>query len=103
MLNSVFPWSISMHIEHHPLVHDFPEQRAELHDLRQADPDFARLADEYESLDKRICRIEEGIELLADDALAVLKRERVDLKDQVATRLAPPAPPAAQCCGCCKG
>jgi hypothetical protein len=89
-----------MHIDHHPLVHDFPAQRAELHDLRQADPDFGRLADEYEALDKRICRIEEGIELLADDALTLLKRERVDLKDQVAKRL---AAPAAQCCGCCKG
>ncbi|MCG4452128.1 MULTISPECIES: YdcH family protein [unclassified Pseudomonas] len=89
-----------MHIEHHPLIHDFPELRAELHDLRQADSEFARLADEYETLDKRICRVEEGIEVLADDALAVLKRERVDLKDQVAKRL---APPAAQCCGCCKG
>jgi uncharacterized protein YdcH (DUF465 family) len=89
-----------MHIDHHPLVHDFPEQRAALPDLRQADPDFARLADEYEALDKRICRVEDGIELLADDALALLKRERVDLKDQVAKRL---AAPAAQCCGCCKG
>ena len=89
-----------MHIEHHPLIHDFPEQRAELHDLRQADPDFARLTEDYEALDKRICRIEDGIELLADDALTVLKRERVELKDQVAKRL---AAPAAQCCGCCKG
>jgi uncharacterized protein YdcH (DUF465 family) len=100
MLGTVIPWSISMHIDHHPLVHDFPEQRAELRDLRQTDPDFARLADEYEALDKRICRVEDGVELLADDALALLKRERVDLKDQVAKRL---APPAAQCCGCCKG
>ncbi|WP_372875042.1 YdcH family protein [Pseudomonas sp.] len=89
-----------MHIDHHPLVHDFPEQPAELHDLRQADPGFARLADEYEALDKRICRVEDGVELLADDALTLLKRERVDLKDQVAKRL---AAPAAQCCGCCKG
>lgn len=100
MLGTVILWSIRMHIEHHPLIHDFPEQRTELHDLRQTDPDFARLAEGYEALDKRICRIEDGVELLADDALAVLKRERVELKDQVAKRL---APPAAQCCGCCKG
>ncbi|MDM8350942.1 YdcH family protein [Pseudomonas sp. sp1636] len=89
-----------MHIEHHPLAHDFPEQRAELHALRQTDPDFARLADEYEALDKRICRVEDGVELLADDALTALKRERVELKDQLATRL---APPVTHCCGGCKG
>ncbi|SFP18081.1 hypothetical protein SAMN05216190_10629 [Pseudomonas borbori] len=99
MLILVIFWSISMHIEHHPLVHDFPEQRAELHELRQNDPDFARLADDYEALDKRICRVEEGIELLADDALTALKQQRVELKDRVASRLKP----ATTCCGCCQG
>ncbi len=88
-----------MHIEHHPLVHDFPELRAELHALRQADPAFARLADEYEALDKRICRVEDGVEVLADDALNALKHQRVELKDQIASRLKP----AASCCGCCQG
>jgi uncharacterized protein YdcH (DUF465 family) len=89
-----------MHIEHHPLVHDFPELRAELHALRQSDPQFARLADEYEVLDKRICRVEEGIEVLANDALNALKLQRVELKDQVASRL---KPAASHCCGCCQG
>lgn len=88
-----------MHIEHHPLVHDFPELRAELHALRQSDPAFASLAEEYEALDKRICRVEDGIEVLADDALSALKQQRVELKDRVASRLKP----AATCCGCCQG
>ena len=89
-----------MHVEHHPLIKDFPELRESLHQLRQSDADFARLATEYEVLDKRICRIEEGTELLAEDALNALKRQRVEFKDQVAKRLAPPAP---QCCGHCQG
>jgi hypothetical protein len=89
-----------MPIEHHSLVHDFPELRAELEALRQSDPDFSRLADEYEALDKRICRVEEGAEVLADDALHALKQQRVELKDQLASRL---KPAASHCCGCCQG
>lgn len=92
-----------MHVEHHPLIKDFPELRGALHELRQGDADFARLADTYETLDKRICRIEAGSELLADDALYALKQERVGLKDDRARRL---TRAAGQCCGCgngCKG
>nr|WP_298135932.1 YdcH family protein [uncultured Pseudomonas sp.] len=89
-----------MHVEHHPLVKDFPELRDTLHQLRQDDAEFARLASAYEVLDKRICRIEEGSELLAESALNALKHERVALKDQLAQRL---SPPAKQCCGCCQG
>ena len=89
-----------MHVEHHPLIKDFPELRAELHSLRQADREFARLAEEYEALDKRICRIEEGTELLDDGALGALKQVRVELKDQLARRL---KRAAGQCCGCGNG
>ncbi|WP_347507278.1 YdcH family protein [Pseudomonas anguilliseptica] len=92
-----------MHVEHHPLIKDFPELRGALHELRQGDADFARLADIYESLDKRICRIEAGSGLLADAALLVLKQERVGIKDDLARRL---KRAAGQCCGCgngCKG
>jgi hypothetical protein len=51
-----------MHVEHHPLNKDFPELHAALHELRVNDAHFARLADEYEALDKRICRVEDGVE-----------------------------------------
>jgi uncharacterized protein YdcH (DUF465 family) len=89
-----------MHVEHHPLIKDFPELRAELHSLRQGDEEFARLAEEYEVLDKRICRIEEGSELLDDAALGLLKQARVGLKDHLAGRLKRAAGP---CCGCGNG
>jgi uncharacterized protein YdcH (DUF465 family) len=86
-----------MHVEHHPLIKDFPELRAELQRLRQDDHEFAQLAEEYEVLDKRICRIEDGIELLDDTALSLLKQARVGLKDNLARRL---KRAAGQCCGC---
>lgn len=89
-----------MHVEHHPLIKDFPELRGALHELRLGDADFARLADTYETLDKRICRIEAGSERLADQALLALKQERVGLKDDLARRL---KRAAGQCCGCGNG
>ena len=92
-----------MHVEHHPLIKDFPELREQLHHLRQDDAEFARLAEEYEALDKRICRIEDGIELLDDVTLSALKLNRVAMKDELARQL---KRAAGQCCGCgngCKG
>jgi uncharacterized protein len=89
-----------MYVEHHSLIKDFPELRGALHDLQVSDADFARLADTYEALDKLICRIEAGDEVLADNALSALKQERVVLKDDVARRL---KRAAGQCCGCGKG
>ncbi|WP_322979645.1 YdcH family protein [Pseudomonas sp. C11] len=92
-----------MHVEHHPLVHDFPELRQELQRLRQQDAQFSRQADEYEALDKRICRIEDGVELLDDVTLQALKLSRVALKDDLARQL---KRAGGQCCGCgngCKG
>ena len=89
-----------MHVEHHPLIKDFPELRGALHDLRMDDADFARLADTYETLDKRICRIEAGGELLADGALLALKQERVAMKDDIARDI---KRASGSCCGGCCG
>lgn len=89
-----------MHVEHHPLVQDFPELRGELQRLRQEDQHFARQAEEYEALDKRICRVEDGIELLDEAALGRLKQERVTLKDDLARQL---KRASGQCCGCGNG
>ena len=92
-----------MHVDHHPLVHDFPELRSELQHLRQHDEHFARQAEEYEALDKRICRVEDGIELLDDVTLGALKLNRVAMKDALARQL---KRASGHCCGCgngCKG
>ncbi|MBD9415663.1 DUF465 domain-containing protein [Pseudomonas sp. PDM16] len=89
-----------MHVEHHPLAKDFPELRSELQRLRQENQHFARQAEEYEVLDKRICRVEDGAELLDDASLGRLKLARVALKDDLARQL---RIAAGQCCGCGNG
>ena len=89
-----------MDVEHHPLIKDFPEKREQLQKLRQEDPAFARKADEYEALDKRICRVEDGVETLDDTALNALKQERVAMKDDIARDL---KRASGSCCGGCCG
>lgn len=72
-----------MNIEHHPLTQDFPQLRERLHALKLADTHFARRAADYEALDKRIVRAEDGIEPVADEALETLKKLRLALKDEI--------------------
>ena len=89
-----------MPLEHHPLSREFPEYRQQLQALHASDAQFAHMAQNYEALDKRICRIEDGIELLDDVALNQLKQGRVALKDDLARQL---KIAAGQCCGCGNG
>lgn len=76
-----------MNVEHHPLVHEFPEHRETLHRLKLTDTHFARLASEYEDIDKEIVRIEDDIESASDVVLETLKKRRLLLKDQLYARL----------------
>ena len=70
-----------MHVDHHPLIKEFPEYRERIHQLKMGDPEFRKLAEEFEVIDKEICRIEEDIEASSDDRLEVLKKKRVFFKD----------------------
>lgn len=72
-----------MHVEHHPLIKEFPEHRERIHSLKVSDSRFARLADEYEEVDKHICRAEDGAEGYDDDHMHKLKADRLRLKDEV--------------------
>lgn len=90
-----------MHVEHHPLIKDFPEKREQLQKLRMESPLFARKAEEYEALDTRICRAEDGAETLDEAALNALKQERVALRDDIARDLKRAS--GGSCCGGCCG
>lgn len=80
-----------MNVEHHPLVKEFPEHRETLHHLKLNDPHFARLATDYEEVDKQIVRIEDSVEAASDQRLEDLKKQRLHLKDQLYARLTAPA------------
>ena len=76
-----------MAIEHHPLITEFPEHREAIHTLKMENAHFQRLMETYESIDKEIVRMEEGIETPADEVLTGLKKERLELKDQLGEML----------------
>lgn len=76
-----------MPLEHHPLNREFPQHHEALRKLMQSDARFARLAAEYDALDKRIYEIEDGRSASDDLTLQGLKLQRVGLKDEIATLL----------------
>ncbi|MCS4505960.1 hypothetical protein KBTX_00607 [wastewater metagenome] len=72
-----------MQIEKHDLVHEFPEFRERIHELKMNDRHFARLFDEYHEVDHEVRRIEEGNETPSDDYVEDRKKRRVQLKDEL--------------------
>ncbi|MCS1406910.1 MAG: hypothetical protein M2R45_00065 [Verrucomicrobia subdivision 3 bacterium] len=70
-------------LEKHDLVHELPEYRDRIHDLKVSNAYFARLFDEYHEVDHEIHRIEKGIETPSDDYTNARKSRRLELKDQL--------------------
>ena len=69
--------------EKHDLIHEFPEYKDQIHDLKTNNTHFAKLFDEYHEVEHEVRRIEENIETTSDDYLEELKKKRLDLKDQL--------------------
>jgi uncharacterized protein YdcH (DUF465 family) len=69
--------------EKHDLVHEFPEHKDRIHDLKVSDEHFASMFEEYHQLDHEIHRIETGVENSSDDYLEQQKKERLLLKDKL--------------------
>lgn len=76
-----------MPIEHHSLITEFPDHRETIHSLKQENAHFHKLMEKYEETDKQIVRMEEGIETPEDAVLTQLKKERLDLKDELLSML----------------
>lgn len=77
--------------EHHDLNNEFPDLKDRIEQLRLSNRDFAKLADEYDAVDKEIWRIEEQIENPSDSYTEDLKKKRVRLKDRLYAMLTAPA------------
>ena len=73
--------------EKHDLVHELPEYKERIHELKTSDRHFARLFDEYHEVDHEIHRIEEGVETPDDAYLEGRKKLRLHLKDQLLAML----------------
>jgi len=69
--------------EKHDLIHELPEYRDQIHNLKASNNHFARLFDEYHEVDHEVHRIESGVENTSDDYLEERKKARLNLKDQL--------------------
>jgi len=72
-----------MHIDQHALVHELPEFRDKIHELKLNNAHFEKLFDKYHELDHEITRIEDGVEVSDDAYIEQRKRERLKLKDEM--------------------
>jgi len=70
-------------LENHSLVKEFPELRAQIHELKTSDNHFAKLFAEYDEVEHTVHRIEAGAEAASDDRLEELKKQRLNLKDEM--------------------
>ncbi len=71
----------------HELAADFPDHVDRLHDLKMNNAHFAKLSDEYHTINREIHRIETGIEAASDDRNTDLRKRRMQLKDEIAAML----------------
>lgn len=72
-----------MTIEKHDLIHELPEYKEQIHEMKMNDAHFAKLFDEYHELDHEVHRIEEGVETPSDEYTESLKKKRLALKDEL--------------------
>ncbi|WP_449369948.1 YdcH family protein [Thiomonas sp.] len=77
-----------MTLDPHDLAHEFPAQADRIHALKSDNAHFNKLAQRYEELNKQVVQIEEGVHAVDDLHLETLKKERLQLKDQIAALLA---------------
>ena len=71
----------------HELAEEFPDKREAISILKEENAHFARLAEEYHVLNRRIHRAETNVEPLMDLDELTLRKERMQLKDQIARLL----------------
>ena len=72
----------------HDLTEEFPDDRDRISELKTSNGRFARLAEEYNEVNRQIHRVETRVEPASEDVEEELKRTRVRLKDEIALMLA---------------
>lgn len=72
-----------MTIEHHDLVHEFPQLRDRIHELKISNNHFRKLFDEYHELTSTIENMETEATAVATHTEEEAKMRRVHLKDEL--------------------
>lgn len=70
-------------MEKHDLLHEFPELKEKIHQLKTTDSHFRKFFDEYHTVDHEIHSIETGAQTTTDEFLNQLRIKRAKLKDSI--------------------
>jgi uncharacterized protein YdcH (DUF465 family) len=72
-----------MTVEHHDLLHEFPQLRDRIHELKTSDQHFRKLFDEYHELTTEIENMEKETTPVSTQTEEEAKIRRVHLKDEL--------------------
>jgi uncharacterized protein YdcH (DUF465 family) len=72
-----------MSVEHHDLIHEFPELKDRIHELKISDNHFRHLFDEYHILTRNIEKMEDEVTPVATHTEEEAKKRRIYLKDEL--------------------
>ena len=72
-----------MSVEHHDLIHEFPELKDKIHALKVSDSHFRTLFEEYHKLTRSIENMENEVTPVATHTEEEAKMRRVHLKDEL--------------------
>lgn len=71
----------------HELAEEFPDKHDRLHELKETNPHFAKLSDEYHELNRAIHRAETNVEPTDQFTEETMRKKRLALKDEIARLL----------------
>jgi len=71
----------------HELMEEFPDQADAMHALKESNAHFAKLFDEYHTVNRAVHRAETNVEPTDDMHIAEMRKQRMALKDQIAAAL----------------
>lgn len=72
----------------HELSDEFPDRVDDIRKLKESDPHFARLLEEYHDVNRAIHRAETNVEPTTEEHESEMRRSRMQLKDEIARMLA---------------
>jgi len=72
----------------HELADQFPQDAEILHQLKMSNAHFVKLADAYHEVNREIHRIEAEVEAASDDRAEQLKKQRLQLADDIGVMIA---------------
>ena len=67
----------------HELAEEFPEFADHMTALRLSDAHFAKLAEAYHTLNRKLHRAETNVEPVGDMFIVEMRKERMALKDEI--------------------